>query len=161
AMAGDIPAWHAMEWPPPLVGPALAMDLPLTGRPVDARRAKRIEPVDAAVPPRILETPATTPTLEGPPPKTPPVFHSLLLGPLKGLVASQACKQVAKKAKREHYPVPYAILDIWKDYGGNALIVPPEHPSSIQSLIAHPTGRNLVRIFFLQERLKALGKGAA
>jgi 3-hydroxyacyl-CoA dehydrogenase/enoyl-CoA hydratase/3-hydroxybutyryl-CoA epimerase len=66
---------------------------------------------------------------------------------------------VAKKARREHYPVPYAILDIWKDYGGNALIVPPEHPSSIQSLIDHPTGRNLVRIFFLQERMKALGKG--
>jgi 3-hydroxyacyl-CoA dehydrogenase/enoyl-CoA hydratase/3-hydroxybutyryl-CoA epimerase len=78
---------------------------------------------------------------------------------LKGIVASQARKQVAKKAKREHYPVPYAILDIWQNFGGNALAVPAGHPSSIQKLIEHPTGRNLVRIFFLQERMKGLGKG--
>ncbi len=160
-MVGVIPAWHAMEWLPPLVGPTVAMDLLLTGRSVDARRAKRIGLVDEAVPLRIFENTARILTLEAPPRKKLPFFQSLLLGPLKGLVVSQARKQVAKKAKREHYPVPYAILDIWKDYGGNALIVPPEHPSSIQSLIAHPTGRNLVRIFFLQERLKALGKGAA
>jgi 3-hydroxyacyl-CoA dehydrogenase/enoyl-CoA hydratase/3-hydroxybutyryl-CoA epimerase len=82
-----------------------------------------------------------------------------MLGPLKGIVASQARKQVAKKARREHYPVPYAILDIWQNYGGNALAVPADAPSSIPTLIQHPTGRNLVRIFFLQEKMKGLAKG--
>jgi 3-hydroxyacyl-CoA dehydrogenase / enoyl-CoA hydratase / 3-hydroxybutyryl-CoA epimerase len=158
-MVGVIPAWHAMEWLPQLVGPSVALDLLLTGKSVDAKRAKRMGLVDQAVPLRIFENTARMLTLEAPPRKKLSFINSLLLGPLKSVVVSQARKQVAKKAKREHYPVPYAILDIWKDYGGNALIVPPEHPSSIQSLIDHPTGRNLVRIFFLQERMKALGKG--
>jgi 3-hydroxyacyl-CoA dehydrogenase/enoyl-CoA hydratase/3-hydroxybutyryl-CoA epimerase len=158
-MVGVIPAWHAMEWLPQLVGPTVALDLLLTGKSVDAKRAKRMGLVDQAVPLRIFENTARMVTLEAPSRKGLGVFNRLMLGPLKGVVVSQARKQVARKAKREHYPVPYAILDIWKDYGGNALIVPPEHPSSIPSLIAHPTGRNLVRIFFLQERMKALGKG--
>ncbi len=157
-MVGVIPAWHAMEWLPRRVGPAAAMDLLLTGKSVDARRAKRMGLADQAVPLRIFENTARMITLEAPARKPLPLVQKLLLN-MKSVVASQARKQVAKKAKREHYPVPYAILDIWQNFGGNALAVPPEHPSSIQSLIAHPTGKNLVRIFFLQERLKGLGKG--
>ena len=86
-------------------------------------------------------------------------MNRLMLGPLKSIVASQARKQVARKARREHYPVPYAILDIWQNYAGNALAVPADAPSSIPTLIQHPTGRNLVRIFFLQEKMKGLAKG--
>jgi 3-hydroxyacyl-CoA dehydrogenase/enoyl-CoA hydratase/3-hydroxybutyryl-CoA epimerase len=113
---------------------------------------------DAAVPLRIFENTARMITLEAPKRKPLPFVQRALLR-AKGVVASQALKQVARKAKREHYPVPYAIVDIWKNFGGNALAVPPDHPSSINKLIEHPTGRNLVRIFFLQERMKALGKG--
>ena len=159
-MVGVIPAWHAMQWLPPLVGPAAAMDMLLTGKTVDARRAKKMGLVDQAVPLRIFENTARMITLEAPPRRKLGFLNKLLLGPLKSVVVSQARKQVAKKAKREHYPVPYAILDIWQHFGGNALIVPASHPSSIQTLINHPTGKNLVRIFFLQERLKGLGKGA-
>jgi 3-hydroxyacyl-CoA dehydrogenase/enoyl-CoA hydratase/3-hydroxybutyryl-CoA epimerase len=158
-MVGVIPAWHAMEWLPERVGPAAAMDLLLTGKTIDAKKAKRMGLADQAVPLRIFENTARMLTLEAPPRKNLSIINRLLLGPLKGVVASQARKQVAKKAKREHYPVPYAILDIWKNFGGNALAVPPDHPSSIHRLIEHPTGRNLVRIFFLQERMKSLGKG--
>ncbi len=158
-MVGVIPAWHAMEWLPQRVGPAAAMDLLLTGKSIDAKRAKRIGLADQAVPLRIFENTARMITLEAPPRKKLSLLNRLMLGPLKGLVAAQASKQVARKARREHYPVPYAIIDIWKNFGGNALIVPPEHPSSIHQLIHHPTGQNLVRIFFLQDRMKALGKG--
>jgi len=158
-MVGVIPAWHAMEWLPQRVGPAAAMDLLLTGKTIDAKRAKRIGLADQAVPLRIFENTARMITLEAPPRKKLSFVNRLMLGPLKGIVASQARKQVARKAKREHYPVPYAIIDVWKNFGGNALLVPPNHPSSIPTLIQHPTGRNLVRIFFLQDRLKALGKG--
>jgi 3-hydroxyacyl-CoA dehydrogenase/enoyl-CoA hydratase/3-hydroxybutyryl-CoA epimerase len=157
-MVGVIPAWHAMEWLPPLVGPAAALDLLLTGKSVDAKRAKRMGLVDQAVPLRIFENTARLLTLEAPPRKALPFAQRIMLR-MKGVVASQARKQVAKRAKREHYPVPYSILDIWQKYGGNALAVPAEDPASIQNLINHPTGKNLVRIFFLQERLKGLGKG--
>ena len=156
-MVGVIPAWHAMEWLPQLVGPGPAMDLLLTGKTVDARRAKRMGLVDQAVPLRIFENTARMLTLEAPPRKPLPLLQRILP---KWLVASQARKQVAKKARREHYPVPYAIIDIWQKYGGNALIVPEDDPASIQNLIASPTSKNLVRIFFLQERMKQLGKGS-
>jgi 3-hydroxyacyl-CoA dehydrogenase / enoyl-CoA hydratase / 3-hydroxybutyryl-CoA epimerase len=157
-MVGVIPAWHAMEWLPRRVGPAAAMDLLLTGKTIDAKRAKRIGLADQAVPLRIFENTARMITLEAPKKRRLPLIQRFLLK-AKGIVASQARKQVRRKAKPEHYPVPYAIIDIWKNFGGNALIVPPEHPSSIPNLIQHPTGRNLVRIFFLQDRLKGLGKG--
>jgi len=97
-------------------------------------------------------------TLEAPARRRLPFAQRIMLK-MKGVVASQARKQVAKRAKREHYPVPYAILEIWQKYGGNALAVPAQDPASIERLITHPTGKNLVRIFFLQERLKGLGKG--
>jgi 3-hydroxyacyl-CoA dehydrogenase/enoyl-CoA hydratase/3-hydroxybutyryl-CoA epimerase len=157
-MVGVIPAWHAMEWLPQRVGPAAAMDLLLTGKTIDARRAKRIGLADQAVPLRIFENTARMITLEAPKRRRLPLIQKILLR-AKGIVASQARKQVARKAKPEHYPVPYAIIDIWQNFGGNALAVPPEHPSSIHQLIQHPTSRNLVRIFFLQDRLKGLAKG--
>ena len=57
-MVGVIPAWHAMEWLPQRVGPAAAMDLLLTGKTIDAQRAKRMGLADAAVPLRIFENTA-------------------------------------------------------------------------------------------------------
>ena len=74
------------------------------------------------------------------------------------MIAAQARKQVAKRARREHYPAPYAILEIWVRYDGNALAVPPSDPASIPSLLNTPTAANLIRVFKLQERLKSLGK---
>src|SRR5436189_728994 len=65
-MVGVIPSWHAMQWLPPLVGPAAAMDMLLTGKTVDAKRAKKMGLVDQAVPLRIFENTARMITLEAP-----------------------------------------------------------------------------------------------
>jgi 3-hydroxyacyl-CoA dehydrogenase/enoyl-CoA hydratase/3-hydroxybutyryl-CoA epimerase len=67
--------------------------------------------------------------------------------------------QVAKRASREHYPAPWAIIDIWRSFGGNALAVPDAHPSSLASLVTHPTTASLQRVYHLRERLRAFGKG--
>src|SRR6266513_1292558 len=113
-MLGIMPAWHGVQWLPKRVGPAAAFDMLLTGKSVDARRAKRIGLVDQAVPLRILENTARMVTLEAPPRRKLSLIDRLMAGPLKGIVVSQARKQVAKKARREHYPAPYAILELWK-----------------------------------------------
>jgi 3-hydroxyacyl-CoA dehydrogenase/enoyl-CoA hydratase/3-hydroxybutyryl-CoA epimerase len=47
---------------------------------------------------------------------------------------------------------------MWANYGGNALAVPAAKPTSLDAIVASPTTRNLVRVFFLQERLKGFGK---
>ncbi|MGQ0510420.1 MAG: 3-hydroxyacyl-CoA dehydrogenase NAD-binding domain-containing protein [Betaproteobacteria bacterium] len=158
-MLGIMPAWHGVQWLPKLVGPAAAMDLLLSGKAVDAKRAKRMGLVDQAVPLRILENTARMVTLESPASRKLSFMNKLMLGPLKGIVASQARKQVAKRARREHYPAPYAILDLWQKYDGDPFINPTDPACSINMLFEHPTTKNLIRIFFLQERLKSLGKG--
>ena len=158
-MLGIMPAWHGVQWLPKLIGPAAAFDLLLTGKTVDAKRAKRIGLVDQAVPLRILENTARIVTLESPKRKELSLANKLFLGPLRGVVVSQARKQVARKAKREHYPAPYAILDFWKRYDGDPFAAANDPDCSIESLFQHPTAANLIRIFFLQERLKSVAKG--
>jgi 3-hydroxyacyl-CoA dehydrogenase/enoyl-CoA hydratase/3-hydroxybutyryl-CoA epimerase len=158
-MLGIMPAWHGVQWLPKLVGPAAAFDMILTGKSVDARRARRIGLVDQAVPLRILENAARMVTLEAPPRRKPSFLDRLMAGPLKGIVVSQARKQVARKARRAHYPAPYAILELWRKYDGDPFAASSDPSASVESLFAHPTTANLIRIFFLQERLKGLGKG--
>jgi 3-hydroxyacyl-CoA dehydrogenase/enoyl-CoA hydratase/3-hydroxybutyryl-CoA epimerase len=158
-MLGIMPAWHGVQWLPKRVGPAAAFDMLLTGKSVDARRAKRIGLVDQAVPSRILENTARMVTLEAPRRKELGVAQKALLR-LRGLFVSMARKQVRRKARREHYPAPYAILEIWRKYDGDPFLAANDPSCSVQSLFEHPTTANLIRIFFLQERLKAQGKAA-
>jgi len=158
-MLGIWPFWHGLQWLPKLVGPAAALDMILTGRAVDARRAKKIGLATEAVPLRILENTARMVTLEAKPPRKLGLMDRLLLGVGRSFVAAQARKQVAKRARREHYPAPYAILHAWVKYDGDPFLNPADPLSSIEALSSHPTTRNLIRIFFLQERMKGLAKG--
>ena len=158
-MLGIMPAWHGVQWLPKVVGPAAGLDMLLTGRAVDARRAKRIGLVDQAVPLRILENTARIVTLEASAKRGLPFVQKLMLS-FRGFVVAQARKQVAKRAPREHYPAPYAILELWQKYDGNPFEAANDPACSITALFDHPTTENLIRIFFLQERLKGQGKGS-
>jgi 3-hydroxyacyl-CoA dehydrogenase / enoyl-CoA hydratase / 3-hydroxybutyryl-CoA epimerase len=159
-MLGIMPTWHGVQWLPKRIGPAAALDMLLTGRAVDARRAKRMRLVDQAVPLRIFENTARMLTLEAPAPRRLPLAQRLMLGPLRGYVASQARKQVARRANPEHYPAPYAIVELWQKYDGDPFAAADDPACSIKTLFEHPTTRNLIRVFFLQERLKSLGKAS-
>ncbi len=158
-MLGIWPSWHGLQWLPKLVGPSAALDMILTGRAVDARRAKKIGLATEAVPLRVLENTARMVTLEARPPRKLKLLERLLLGVGRSFVAAQARKQVAKRARREHYPAPYAILDAWVKYDGDPFAAQNDPSCSITALFEHPTTRNLIRIFFLQERMKGLAKG--
>jgi len=158
-MLGIWPFWHGLMWLPKLVGPAAGLDMLLTGRAVDARRAKRMGLVDQAVPLRILENAARMVTLEAPAPRRLKLADRLMLGAGRGLVVSQARKQVAKRARREHYPAPYAILHAWQKYDGDTFACKDDPECSLKALFEHPTTANLTRVFFLQEKLKEQGKG--
>jgi len=157
-MLGIVPAWHGVQWLPKLIGPSQAFDLLLTGKAIDAKRARRMGLVDQAVPLRILENTARMVTLEDKGRKGLPFSKKIFLW-MRGFFVSQAKKRVAKRARREHYPAPYAILELWRKYDGNPFLAADDPACSIEALFAHPTARNLMRIFFLQERLKSLGKG--
>ena len=158
-MLGIVPGWGGIKRLPPLTGAPAALDMLLTGRTVDARRARKLGIADECVPPRIMDNAARGVLLQQPPPRRAPFPLSLTLSPvLRPLIAAQARKQVARRARREHYPAPYAILDIWVKHDGDPLAAAPSDPASIAHLLQSPTARNLIRVFKLQERLKAFGK---
>ncbi|MDE2599179.1 MAG: enoyl-CoA hydratase/isomerase family protein [Rhodocyclaceae bacterium] len=155
---GIVPGWGGMLRLPKLVGPAAGLDMMLTGRAVDARRAKKMGLADECVPPRVMTQAAKMLVVSGRPAHRPPLMQHLFNGPLRSIVAKKAKATVAEKAKLEQYPAPYALIDMWQNYGGNAMAVPASSPTSLDALIASPTTANLVRVFFLQERLKSFGK---
>lgn len=158
-MLGIVPGWGGMRRLPRLIGAPAALDLLLTGRTIDARRAQRLGIADECVPPRVMENTARGVLRALPPPHRLKFPLSLTLNPLaRRYIAAKARKQVARRARREHYPAPYAILDLWVRFDGNALAAPAADPASIPSLLKTPTAANLIRVFRLQERLKSLGK---
>jgi 3-hydroxyacyl-CoA dehydrogenase / enoyl-CoA hydratase / 3-hydroxybutyryl-CoA epimerase len=158
-MLGIVPGWGGAKRLPALIGAAAALDLMLTGRAVDARRAKALGMVDAVTPRRHFENAARKLLMDPPRVARPKLAAAATNWPgIRNFVARQAAKQVARRARRDHYPAPYAIIDLWRDFGGDVRKVPKEHFGSTASLFAHPTTRNLIRIFQLQDRLKALGK---
>jgi len=153
-MLGIFPGWGGMLRLPQRIGAQAALDMMLTGKALDAKKAKRLGLADDCVPPRVMDSAAKMLLLSNTPRRALSLMQRLLNGPLKGVVANGAKKQVAKRARREHYPAPYAIIDIWAKYGGNALAA----PELIDHIVRSPTARNLVRVFFMQERLKGFGK---
>jgi 3-hydroxyacyl-CoA dehydrogenase/enoyl-CoA hydratase/3-hydroxybutyryl-CoA epimerase len=158
-MLGIVPGWGGIRRLPKLIGAPAAFDLLLTGRAIDARRAKRLGLADECVPARVMDNAARGVLHAAPPPRKLPFPLSLTLSPLvRPLLAAQARKQVGKRARREHYPAPYAILDLWVKCDGDALAAPASDPASLQSLLKTPTAANLIRVFGLQERLKSLAK---
>jgi len=157
-MLGIVPGWGGAKRMPRLIGAAAALDLMLTGRGVDARRAKKLGLVDAVTPRRHFENAARMILSHPPPVHSPTLTQAATDWPgIRNLVARMSTRQVEKRVRRDQYPAPYAIIDLWKDFGGDVRNVPREHPASTASLFFHPTAKNLIRIFLLQERLKKIG----
>ncbi|MEP7155981.1 MAG: 3-hydroxyacyl-CoA dehydrogenase NAD-binding domain-containing protein [Betaproteobacteria bacterium] len=159
-MIGIVPGWGGAKRMPALIGAAQALDLMLTGRSVDGRRAKKMGLVDAITPRRHFANAAKTFLAKPPAPHQPAFKDAVTNWPIiRGFVASASLKQVAKRARKDQYPAPYAIIELWQNYEGDPRKMPQDHPYSISGIFKHPTTANLVRIFKLQDRMKALGSG--
>ncbi len=140
-----------------LIPPHQAMDLMLTGRALRARAAARMGLVDLAQPRRQLARAARQTILATPEPRRQSLLGCIeSLPPLRPLLAAVLRRQVAKKAKPEHYPAPYALIDLWQQHAGSPEMMDAE-ARSVARLATGDTVRNLIRVFFLQTRLKGLG----
>jgi 3-hydroxyacyl-CoA dehydrogenase / enoyl-CoA hydratase / 3-hydroxybutyryl-CoA epimerase len=140
-------------------GPLAAMNMMLTGRALSARAAKKIRLIDEAVPPRQLRAAAENYALTAPARRKLPLLLRLSNNALiRPVIASQMRKQVAKKAKAEHYPAPYSLIKLWQKYAGNRRQMLEQEAIAVSELATTDTARNLVRVFFLQEKLKSQGK---
>lgn len=140
-----------------LIGVLSAMPLMLTGRSLDARKAKRMGIIDEAVPRRHINTAAIKLIRNKPVLKRKGLLAKLTnTALLRPLLANIMTKQTAKKVKQEHYPAPFALIDLWKDKGGDDALMMKGEADSIAQLFMHPTAKRLVRVFTLQEKLKGL-----
>jgi 3-hydroxyacyl-CoA dehydrogenase / enoyl-CoA hydratase / 3-hydroxybutyryl-CoA epimerase len=145
-----------------LLGVRPAMQLMLTGKPVRAAKALQIGLVDRLVSASELEGAARAMALEPPPPRRAPFVERLLSAPLvRPFVKSALVRQVEQRARRDHYPAPFAMIDLWARFGARGSAAFEAEARSIAELFATPTARNLIRVFMLQDRLKsAAGKSA-
>lgn len=141
------------------IGVLSAMDLMLTGRTVDARAAKKLGLIDYAVPLRHLRTAARDAVLHSPSQKPPKLIQRLASQRwIRPLVANMLRKKVSERAPLEHYPAPYALIDLWLNYFDDPFLMLDQEAQSISHLIVGSTARNLIRVFLLQEQLKGLGR---
>ena len=140
-------------------GPLPAMDIMLTGRAIPSRTAKKIGLIDECVPARQLRQAALSFVLRAPERKRPPFVQRLLNNRiLRPLVAQQMRKQVSRKARQVHYPAPYSLINLWQRHADNPRRMLREEAISVAKLATTETAHNLVRVFFLQEKLKNQGK---
>ncbi len=140
------------------VGVLKAMPIMLTGRNLLPRQAKKMGLTDYCVPLRQLKSTAIQTILRKPAKHQSPKSAKLLeSSPMRKIIAMQMRKQVASKAKQEHYPAPYALINIWEMHGSQSDEMFEAEAHSVATLVSTDTAQNLVRVFFLQNRLKALG----
>ncbi len=155
---GIHPAYGGLVRSTELVNPLKSLEMMLTGRALAARQAKSMGLIDAVQPQRQIERAARQIALSPPEQQRMPLAGKLLSLPgIRHLLAAYMKKQVAKKAPRQHYPAPYAILDVWANHCGKRKRMMEEEANSVARLIQGSRVRNLIRVFFLQTRLKSLG----
>jgi 3-hydroxyacyl-CoA dehydrogenase/enoyl-CoA hydratase/3-hydroxybutyryl-CoA epimerase len=141
-----------------LIGVRAAMDMMLAGRAVRGEKALQLGLVDKLVPEDELRAAARQIILAPPPPHRPSLAERALSWPLvRSIVQRSLIAQVSQKVRREHYPAPYAIIDLWTRYGARGAVAFEAEARSIASLFTTETARNLIRVFLLQDRLKAIG----
>jgi 3-hydroxyacyl-CoA dehydrogenase/enoyl-CoA hydratase/3-hydroxybutyryl-CoA epimerase len=141
-----------------LIGAPAAMDLMLSGKAVDTRAALKLGIIDRSAPERHFLTAASAIIRRCPPVRRPGWLPKLANhNAVRPLLAAYLRREVAKRAYPAHYPAPFALIDLWQKHGGDEREMLKEEALSVARLANNDTTRNLVRVFFLRERLKSLG----
>src|SRR5439155_5808542 len=164
-MLGIIPGFGGTTRLPRLVGLSTALDLILTGRSVDARKAERMGLIARAVPAAWLIEHAhrRLAELEKRSAKRRRdryrargfmAWFMDVSAAGRGLVLSRA-RSMTLKRTAGHYPAPLAALDVIEKGAGRAveqaLVI---EANAVSGLAVGPVCKNLVRIFLLSERAK-------
>jgi 3-hydroxyacyl-CoA dehydrogenase / enoyl-CoA hydratase / 3-hydroxybutyryl-CoA epimerase len=151
---GILPAWGGSVRLPLLIGLPAALGIILPGRQLAAIPAHKAGLVDALAHPEYLLATARTLLARGK--RTPSAFRVTHLPLAKNLVAAKARRDVLAKT-RGHYPAPLKAIDVCTAALGlpfaDALAL---EKAAFLELIRTPECRNLLSVFFLQERAKKL-----
>ncbi len=146
---------------PDLIDPLVAMEMMLTGRTVHDAQASKLGLIDQLLEERHLNN-AVAAVLAG---QVDVDRRNLRARPfrldwVRRLAAWRMRKQADAKAPPQHYPAPHALIKLWERHGNSPDQMLHREIYSFAHLLNTPASRNLVRVFFLREQLKALGDPA-
>jgi 3-hydroxyacyl-CoA dehydrogenase/enoyl-CoA hydratase/3-hydroxybutyryl-CoA epimerase len=135
-----------------------AMQLMLTGSSITVEKGRKIGLIDRIATPDTWRQAAGDLIDSRPGKRPPPLLERCLSLPLiRRLVAPMLIAQVASRARKEHYPAPYSMIELWVRYGASPKSGYEAEARSFAKLMCSSASRNLVRVFFLQNRLKSQG----
>ena len=143
-----------------VMGAVKAMQIMLSGRMLRARAARGMGLIDQVVDIHgSLRWAARNAVLRRKRHQRPGLMDRLgSAAPVRGLVAGQMRKQVAARARLEHYPAPYELIDAFETAGNSQAGMIRLEADKVPRLLAGDTSRNLRRVFRLMEQMKAQGK---
>lgn len=140
-----------------LLGAPRALDLMLTGRSLSPLEASAAGLVDRLAAAEDLERAARELVLAGAAPRRAPWYLAALsAAPLRPFLGRRIRAGIAGRARPEHYPAPYAILELWIRHGGKGDAAYAAEAESIGRLLVGRASKNLVRMFLLRERMRHL-----
>ncbi|MDX1636261.1 MAG: 3-hydroxyacyl-CoA dehydrogenase NAD-binding domain-containing protein, partial [Marinobacter sp.] len=145
-----------------LVDPIEAMTLMLTGKTIPHSKARKLGAVDQIVDERHVAA-AVGAALDGMIDQGNHGLRGRVLSskPARQLEGRQMRSKSAKKAPPQHYPAPEALIELWEQHGGDSEAMRKAEIQSFARLMMTDTSRNLVKVFFLREKLKGQGKADA
>jgi 3-hydroxyacyl-CoA dehydrogenase/enoyl-CoA hydratase/3-hydroxybutyryl-CoA epimerase len=141
-----------------LCGVRAGMQLMLTGNPVNSERALKMGLIDRIASEDEWRDSARHLIADRPAPGKAPLVDRLMgLAPVRPIVKNMLIKQIAGKARKDHYPAPYAMIDLWAKHGASSKTGYDAEAESFGRVMLTDASRNLVRVFFLQGQLKKQG----
>ncbi len=169
---GIHPGWGGSIRLPRLIGSLQALPLILSGKSLTAYQAAKLQILDYVLPTRALEHAARSiiqSNIKQVRLTRPALFQQRLRLYLKKasnakcirpLIANLIRKQMAKKTVMSHYPALEALLMQWQKHGVSEEAYAYE-AASLVSLFPTEASQNLIRLFFLQTKLKSGFKDVA
>jgi 3-hydroxyacyl-CoA dehydrogenase/enoyl-CoA hydratase/3-hydroxybutyryl-CoA epimerase len=141
-----------------ICGVRAGMQLMLTGNPMNSGKALKIGLIDRIAGDDDWRDVARKLIASRPPvAKAPFVDRLMSIGLFRPLVRNMLIKQVSGKARKDHYPSPYAMIDLWAKHGASSKTGYDAEAESFGRMMCTDTARNLIRVFFLQGKLKKQG----
>ncbi len=139
-----------------LAGPIAGMQAMLTGKLLRPTAARAMGVVDQLVPTKNeLPWTARKAVLQKRKSKGGAWWKRLITkSPARSYLANRMRKETEKKARPDHYPAPYKLIDLFERYGGDPKRMASAESRTFVPLMISETSRNLRRVFRLQEMLK-------
>jgi len=84
------------------------------------------------------------------------------LAPVRQVAAAVMRRTTRRRIRADHYPAPFAAIDLWSRHGGSGAGMRRAEIDSFARLGVGETAQNLIGVFLLRERMKSKGeRGAA